>query len=305
MVAKLHTVGRLQLVNGGGNDVIAVLGASIDYADITSFQNHSGLEHATNLLRTGAQVPMVRVTCYFKDAYDILGLNGSVLTSGEWVLELAQTSAAVVDSGSTHTHYSSATGVETLAYIDSMRVSETEAATCEVVLMPFSADGTTDPITTTASNSALSALTAIPAIHSVGPVTLNNTVYDGLKGITYNSGMQVTVAGHHDGNPYITGGTRAGQQPTITVEHDDPVTLETILASIGAAISSTTKVRLLKAPASGVLTTSGALDLTIGTGYIGVQTAQGAHGERFTTGIVLRGVSSNGSTHPVAVSTVA
>ena len=169
----------------------------------------------------------------------------------------------------------------------------------EVHIAFYSDDGSTDAITRS-SNVAFPAVDAIPEEHGIGILTVNGSVINGVTGISYEAGLGFAFQ-RTSGLPFITGGIPSSFQPTLDIEIQDGDAVEAVLGSLGVKIASTTTITLQKYLNS-ALTATGQRTITIAAGFVTPQPAGGAHGNHFKGGIRILGASSNGSTHPFAVS---
>jgi len=260
---------------------------------------HSALLHPTNVAVAGAELPMLKATMPFAIAFDTFGLGTTAYTSVAVEGYIANVIAGVIDSSSTHVKYARETGSSACAWIDSFRVQEGGICTAEVMIAFYSDDGDTDPLTRTGSQ-ALPALSAIPEEHGIGVFTLNTAALDGVVGISYSSGLSFTTQ-RVSGNKFMTGAIPSGFEPVLEIEIQDADAVEALLGSIGVKIASSTTISMLKYLNS-ALTVTGARTITIANGYVAPQAASGAHGAHFKGGVRVLGASSNGTTHPFAVS---
>ncbi len=261
---------------------------------------HSALRMPTNVLVAGAELVMIRATMPLKAAHGALGLvNTPFLAAGVVEAYIANIVAGGVDPLSTHIKYAKSTSCTACAWIDSFAVQEGSEALCEVLIALFSTTGDVDPITRTATL-AFPALTAIPENHGIGIFTLNTAAIDGIVGISYQSGFTLSVQ-RTSGHRWITGGVPSGFKPVLTLEHQDGDALFVAITGQGVTIGSTTTVTLQKY-LNDVLATSGQMTLTIAQGFVHTVPAGGRHGEHFKGGVVILPSSSDGDTHPIAVS---
>lgn len=291
-----RTPGRLKLAS----TVLPCTDLKFDRLMVTEGSPHSAQRHRTNVLVAGAELPMLMATMPFKSAQAVLGLvNVPYLAAGVVEGYIGNVVAGVLDTNSTHIKYAKSTNCFATAWIDSFSVQEGGEALAEVHIAFFSVDGDTDPITRTATV-AFPALSAVAENFGIGVLTLNGTALDGVTGISYQSGFALAVQ-RVSGHKFVTGGVPSGFKPTITVEHQDADAVYAALGGDGATIASTTTLTLQKY-ANDVLSTTGQLTLTFTQGFVYAQSAGGRHGEHFKGGVMIVPSSSDGDTHPVAVS---
>ncbi len=290
-----RTPGRLKLASA----VMPCVDLKLDRLVMAQSSPHSALRMPTNVLVAGAELPMIRATMPFKVAHTALGLiNNPFLAAGVVEAYIANVIAGAVDSNSTHIKYAKTTNCTACAWIDSFSVTEGGEVLCEVLIALFSTTGDVDPITRTGSL-AFPALSAIPENHGIGIFTANGSALDGITGIGYQSGFQLSVQ-RTSGHKFITGGVPSGFKQVLTIEHQDADAVFAALGGVGAVIASTTTVTLQKY-LNDVLATSGQLTLTMAQGFMHAAPAGGRHGEHFKGGVIVMPSSSDGDTSAIAV----
>jgi hypothetical protein len=201
---------------------------------IANPNRHSGGRYPHLIKRPGAD-PRVIVTMPFAPAYDELGLGLNVLSAFE--IYLAKFEDYERSSGSVHTKWSLASGASVAAMITGAGVDQDGdlMANVECILLgPVS--GMTHPLVQSNGN-ALPVLASQPALHTLGPMSLNGTLRTGLMSHSFDRGMQV-VARRTDGSKFPVGAQRLGSNPKMMGEHSDPVSLLGVLGLLGIPITS-------------------------------------------------------------------
>lgn len=300
MALKRSTVGRF---NANG-DVIDVRNIDVQMGVNLQTIQHSGLVEVTNALVSSALTSMISFDTSLSTALSTFGLGITEYAAGDDVeAVLGNLIGATIDSNDTHTKYGKEADAICSAYIDSFDVSEGGEATARIMVYFHSDDGSTAPMELT-ENVAFPALTAIPAIHTIGPFTLNATAVPGVTGYSYQSGITLNFQAT-DGLIYTTGAFPTSFDRRISVTSSDPLGIQEITAITGVEITGTTTVELYLSdndiPSSG----TGALTLTIANGYTQTQSASGQHGDQFTGGAEIVPVSSDGTTIPIAFAVTA
>jgi hypothetical protein len=288
------TVGRIL----AGTTTYAAKSLSLEPEVSLAASNHSGQQMPSGQRVAGAAPPRLRFTMYADDAIAAFGLTFANITTLKAYFGL--TSGGVFTAGATHTEVSKEASAIVSAWIDSWSVDEGGEWMATVIAVFYSADGSTDPVAIDEAV-AMPALTAQPALHGIGLLTINGTARPGMIGCNYQAGLSL-VYQRTDGLPYPTGGIISGFNPGLTIPHADPIGLAVLLGSDGVAIASTTKVELYRyLAAGGALSATGKKTITIATGYVRPSAGGGNHGDLAKGGCEISGTSSNGATHPFAV----
>lgn len=295
---KKSTAGRLKI----GSNILPTTDLNYEVQVDAQHARHSGQLMPSNVMVAGVGVPTIRARMPLDAALDEFGLGTNAHGSSDTVEALfLNVVGGKVDSSATHVKYAKSTSCLATSYIASFDVSEGGEAIAEVVIHFWANDGDTDPITDTGSIDATGyALSSQPNNHGIGTLTINGTAFDGVTGVSYQAGIDFAVQ-RTDGKPFPTGGAPSGFQPVLAVQLADPVTLQATLGSIGVSESSNVVVTLKKY-ANSTLSATGQITLTIGAGYIRPLTFGGPHGDLARGGCEILGASTDGSTHPIAVS---
>ncbi len=294
------TLGRIKK----GSTTYAAKNLSLSYETVGEQSLHSGLQIPTNVRMAGVQIPVMAFQMYAADAYTAFGwLLASTATVVGYFANLV---GAIVDSGSTHTSVAlsaSPANAVMCTHVDSWSVTEGGEWIANCKSYFFSADGDADPVLMTVGSVAMPSLSAMPVIHGLGVFSPNGTALPGITGASYQSGLGITIQ-RTDGLRYATGGAPSGMKPVIMIEHADPITLLNLLGSAGLAITSTTTLTFLKYLTSGALSASGQKTITLAAnyGFMRPKPATVENGQLFKGGCEILLASSDGVTHPAAVS---
>lgn len=299
MALKRSTVGRVT-VTDTTDKTYDVRNISVEVGANVAPSVHSGLRENTGVLVSSAVEQMVRFDMGLDQALTVFGLGVTEYGSADTAeFVLGNVTGGTIDSGSTHTQWEKGASCLASCYIDSFQVSEGSEAVATLIMKYWSANGSTAPLTATGSV-AFPALTAVPEIHTIGPVTINSTQIEGVTGISYQSGISIPGIAT-DGLVYAQGGYPTSFDRRISVDIADPVAIEAALSDIGAKIASTTTVVLWKS-ANDIPSATGAITLTIAAGFVHPRTFSGDHGGQVTGGLEIVPTSSDGTTVGIAVS---
>lgn len=276
---------------------IPVASISLDHAVVSELSHHSGNEYPTLVAVAGAG-PRVTLQVPFRAAYDLLGMTAVSLTTFE--IYLATFASLLRQSGSNHVKLGLNTSCTAAAQITGMSVSQDGMLMADVEVVPLSNTGTAAPLVRTGSV-ALPAISSQPILHTLGPVSINGTVYPGLTAASVELSPSLEVH-RGDGALYPTVAARVQGQPTMTLTHSDPVAMTNLLGSVGVAASSNiiAYFRQFNATTGVVSTGADAVSLTCASGRMEPQTLTASQGQVATLGALVRGLSTS-STHPFAV----
>ena len=195
---------------------------------ISVLQKHSGLPYPAIGALTSA-APGLTFTMLLADAVAGIGAQIAYLSAFSWMNEIWASGL----KGTTGTAWSLATGAKALSYITGITARKDGLAFAECAAIFTSADGVTHPIIETATV-ALPTVGAQPGLNTVGPISLSGTKVQGAIAISYAHNAQFAVE-TVDGMPYpIVVGYMGGEQ-TITVEHEDSLSLLAALTPTVAA----------------------------------------------------------------------
>jgi hypothetical protein len=287
-----------------GSTVVPFKAVGVTPGIIAELDFHSGNPYAS-LVRVPGARPRVVLTMPFAAAYAALsgGFGLTKLTAFE--IYLAKFTDGIRSSSSDHTKFALDSGAVAHAMITGATVDQDGVLMAVVEVYPLADDSVTYPLVKTANNS-LPTLAAQPDLHTLGPVSINGTVYPGLKsaGFDLAQGFETETS---DGDRFPKVGRKLDASPRLFGEHSDPEAITNLLGFIGATISSNVVQYFRKFDATSGLVSndaSSAISLTIAAGRahpldIGVD----------QNGIARQGIEflalSSTSTHPIAVSTSA
>jgi hypothetical protein len=221
-----------------GSTVLAAEGLTVspDIAE-EAFQ-HSGNEFPSVMQVYGA-APRVRFRTPFAEAYTLFGgLRPKTFTTLD--AYLANFASGLRDSASTHHKFALTAACSVFAYIRSLSVSNRRPLMAEVEAVYLSSTGVLHPWTRT-DNNAMPTLSAEPALLTMGPNSINGSVYAGAMDFNIDFGHDVIVG--IDGMPgdgllYPTVAQFIGGKPMITTAHGDPMSIMTALGFTGLPISA-------------------------------------------------------------------
>lgn len=255
---------------------------------------HSGLPYGSQALRLKI-APMVRFRTPFLGAFNLLGFRTTKLTAFSW--SFRKFTDYLTDAGATHPLYQLNTGCTAAARIVGLSVDRGGLAMAEVEVVPLSTDGTTSPITNTTA--ALPTLGSEPTLHTLGAVVLNGTKVNGVSSIGLDLGINLT-GDTFDGEAYLRTLAEVEADPTISVEHGDPITLLSSLGLTGLSASSNFDF-YLRDLSAGIAQATG-IRLRIASGIAVPGAIQLRRGALATTGLSLKPLSTS-TTHPIVVAT--
>jgi hypothetical protein len=264
---------------------------------IANPHQHSGNEYPTLVAIPGA-TPRVTLTVPFLFAYGMLGLGINVLTGFE--VYLAKFASLTRASGSVHTKWALTASCSAAAIITGASVNQDGILMAEVEVYPLSNNGTTHPLTRT-DNNALPSLAAQPTLHTLGPMSINGTVYPGLTTAGVELGQRLEVQ-RTDGALYPILAVRVDATPRITATHADPVAVHGILGLTGVNLTSNLVAYFRAMDTAGLVSTGAdAVSITVASGRVLPLEISTAQGQVATIGLEVTGLSST-ATHPFAMS---
>jgi hypothetical protein len=264
---------------------------------LANTHQHSGNEYPTLTAIPGA-TPRMTLTMPFRAAYDLLGLGITVLTAFE--LMLAKFGAMTRLATSTHTKWALSASCSAAAMITGASVNQDGLLMAEVEVYPLSNNGTTHPLTRT-DNNAMLALASQPVLHTIGPMSINGTVYPGLMTAGLELGQRLEVQ-RTDGALYPILAVRVDATPRITATHADPVAVHGILGLTGVNLTSNLVAYFRQLDTAGLVSTGAdAVSVTVASGRVLPLEVSTSQGQVATIGIEVTGLSST-ATHPFAMS---
>jgi len=256
---------------------------------------HSGNEFASVLAVSGA-APRVRFSTPFAAAYTLIGLKALKLTTCN--IYLSKFSDGLKLATSTHRKWALTSSCTALACIRGASVSNRGLLMADVEIVFLSNDGQAHPLTASDAN-ALPTLGSEPALHTLGPATINGTTTGGYLSCSLDLGAEITVA-LSDGDRFPRVAAYVGGTPIISCEHTDPVTLSTVTGLTGVALSSNFVQYFRTYDTSTHLSGTDGLSLTVASGRVVLDTI-GSDNLAVATGSLRVLPLSTSTTHPIVV----
>lgn len=287
-----------------GSTTFAIKSVGFSAGIISELDFHSGNPYPS-LVRVPGASPRVVISGPFQPIYDALSGGFGLTKLTTFSIYLAKFTDGIRSSSSDHTKFTLDSGAVAHAFITGAAVDQDGIlmATCEI--HPLADDSTTYPLVQTANN-ALPALGGQPTLHTLGPVSINGTVYPGLRSAGFDL-AQGFVAERSDGDRYPKVGRKLDSTPRLFAEHTDPQAVCNVLGLNGASISSNVVqyFRRFNATTGLVSDTAGeGISLTIAAGRAHPTDQSSDQGSISRQGIEFLATSTS-STHPIAVSTSA
>lgn len=300
MTATLYSLAPATL----NSSTIAIKSVGFSAGILAEMDFHSGNPYAS-LVRVPGATPRVVITGPFQAIYDALSGGFGLTKLTTFAVYLAKFTDGIRSSSSDHTRFALDSGAVAHAFITGAQVDQDGLlmATCEI--HPLADDSTTYPLVQT-SNNALPALGGQPTLHTLGPVSINGTVYPGLQSAGFDL-AQGFVAERSDGDRYPKVGRKLDSTPRLFAEHTDPQAVCAALGLNGASISSNVVQYFRRFDATTGLVSndsSTAVSLTIAAGRAHPLDLSAEQGGISRLGIEFLATSTS-STHPIAVSTTA
>jgi hypothetical protein len=295
MPALIHSLAPAKI----GSTVIPIKSFSLSPDIVSALDAHSGNEYATLIKVSGAN-PRIRLTMPFQPIFDIVGFTVHKATTFEVYMALFTDYARA--SGSVHTKYALSASATAAIQITSASVDQDGDLMAEVDVVLLSPDSTTHPLTKSNSN-ALPTLAAQPTLHTLGPISINGTVYPGMMSASCDLG-QTLVTKRHDGDLYPKLAARLGGAPRMAGEHGDPSTFLGLTTLLGLNITSNLIQYFRRYDATtGVCSDSAgtAVSFTMASARLHPTDLGVNHLQVARVGFEAFGLSSS-TTHPIAVS---
>ena len=210
--------------------VLAIRDLRVSFGVMSSPSIHSGQEFPSVITVPGAK-PFITFRTPFAAAYTLIGMKSLQVTNLDVFLS---TFASTFGKSAASDHQELALTASALgiATITGLSVSRGGILFADVRIDYLSSNGTAHPITRTVNN-AMITLAAQPTLHTIGPVVIDTVSYDGLTDFSIDLGQKVVVEEPCDGGSYPTIACYIGGEPTISISHDDPITLGGILTTAG------------------------------------------------------------------------
>ncbi len=283
--------------------VVAVKSVGLSPGIISAADRHSGNLYET-LVKTSGAEPRLTLNMPFKSAYDVIGLGVLKLTAFEFYL--ATFTDYVRAATSTHTKWALSSSATAVAMITGWSVDMDGDLLATVEVVPLAASAAAHPLTKS-DNNALPTLASQPTMHTMGPVSVNGTVINGLRSAGGELGQNLRVI-RSDGDRYPRNAGYLGGSPRMTGTHSDPVTLPNTIGLFGLNLTSGGFIQYFRqydATTGEVTGDAGTgISITAATGRIEPADISAADGDPNTIGIQVMGTSST-STSPFVVSTAA
>lgn len=262
---------------------------------------HSGNEFPS-IERVPGAAPRYRCRTPFYPAYQLLGLKGLVVTAFD--MYLAKFSAGIRGSGSVHRKQSLASGASALTYIRGASMSDGVFwAELEAVLL--SSDGMTYPIANPTDGNALPTLASEPTLHTLGPASINGSVFAGLIDCSLDLGQQVSVGidgNAGDGLLYPTVAQLLGGQPVLSCMHGDATQVYDTIGPVGVSLASNYVQYFRQYDTTTQLVLASGISLTAAAGRVTPQEYSARSGQVARAGWKVDALSGSAS-HPLVVGT--
>ncbi len=269
----------------------------LSFGVISEAVRHSGNLFPSVQIVPGA-VPRLSARVPFAEAYALIGLSSlKITTLGLYFSKFVD---GVKSASSVHRKYALASSASGHAIITGARAEQNGILWADIDIVFLSADGMTHPLSAS-DNNALPAVSAEPALRSIGPVSVNGTSYFGVVGAGIDLGNKLeTFTG--DGHLYPTVAAFVGGDPVISIDTADPATTISGIGSVGAAASSNIVAYFRDYSTSTHLSAATGISMTIASGRVmpedfGASSLGVARGSIRAVGL------STSSTHPVVVAT--
>lgn len=297
MSATVYSMAPLD-ING---TILPVESIGLPHDILSVLYQHSGNEYPSLVAVPGANA-RVTFRSPFAAAYPVIGFTCLRATTLNFYL--AKFATLIRAAGSVHPKLPLASSASALVVQTGWSVNQDGILMGDYECVYLSADMTTHPIGALTTNNALPSLASQPALHTLGPMSVNGTVYGGLMSSSGNLG-QVYEARRTDGGPYPMVAARYGGTPSLSGEHSDPISLWSVMSPTGAAISANV-VQYYRAydPTTGLVSSTNSVSITCAAGRVHPQTITTGQGKVATVGIEVLATSAT-ATHPFAVSLAA
>ncbi len=299
MVAILSSLSPAKL----NATVVPVKSIGLSPGIISAADRHSGNLYET-LHKTSGAEPRLTLNMPFKAAYDVIGFGILKLTAFEFYL--AKFSDYIRATGSDHTKWALSTSATGVAMITGWSVDLDGDLLAVVEVVPLAASAAAHPLTKTDAN-ALPALGSQPTMHTLGPCSINGTVFPGLRSAGGELGQNLRVI-RSDGDRYPRNAGYLGGSPRMSAVNSDPITLSATTTLFGLNLSGGGFIQYFRqydATTGEVTGDAGTgISITAASGRIEPSQIDVADGDPSSIGIQVTGLSSS-STHPFVVSVAA
>ena len=300
MPTNINSLAPISLkVAGAQNDIVIPVENHAFSADIISNPHfHSGNTSPTQITVPGAN-PKITFSTPFKAAFDIFGLG--IIKLEELDVYLSKYVDFVRSPDPVHTRITLSAGAFAGAQIVSWSVSVDGILMADVSIDLLS-DDNVHPFVFEI-NQALPTLAGNPALHTLGPVRLNNVIIPGCSSDGGDIGA-TTIVQRNDGDLYPRVAARTQIVPTARIAHEDPVAVLAALGLLGTNITALTEL-YFKAydVTTGVSSQLLGIKLAIGAGRIHPDGWSAPQGGVASSGIVVQGIAADGVANPFTVTT--
>jgi hypothetical protein len=294
MGLNLATLAPLKL----GTTVLPVRNWSLDPGLRSELDINSGHGYATAHRLNGAN-PRLQATVPFRAAYDLLGRTVNNFSVMEAYLTRYSSTTLLPLGSTSHPKFSLSASCYAAVWISGVTCSPDGVADAIVEILPISNNGTTKPVEYSNAGT-LPTLAAMPVLHTLGPISTGGTVRTGVAGMSVDFGLDVK-AETSDGGQYPIAVAQVQAMPSMTVEHADPYALTTALDLDGSSVTQVI-LYLRQYNATTKIIDSGATAVSFtSTGRNMISPISAGQGEYARTGISIACVSSDGTTHPIAI----
>lgn len=299
MSAVLSSLAPVTLTKSGGvATTIPTEHIGVPLGIIQSLHNHSGNVYPTLVVVPGAD-RRVTLSVPMKIALDTFGLGLVKLTA--FAAFFARFEDFNREDTAVHMALELNTACVAAAQISGWTVNVDGILMATVEIVPMSTTGQLDPLKIS-NDVDLPTLPGSPALHTLGPVKINGTVVPGLSGHSGSIGSNIAVQ-RTDGDLYARVCARIEAKPTMSLAHQDPVTILNSLTLMGVVITEVVVYAKAYDPATGVASQAGSISFTIVSGRIQPAGPDASQGGVASTGIEVLGISDDGATNPIAVNT--
>lgn len=299
MSAVLSSLAPVTLVVGAGLPVtIPTEHVGVPLGIIQSLHNHSGNIFPTLVVVPGAD-RRVTLSVPMKIALDTFGLGLVKLTA--FSAFFARFEDFNREGTAVHLALELNVACVAAAQISGWSVNVDGILMATVEIVPMSTTGQLDPLKLT-PNVSLPVLAGSPALHTLGPVKVNGTVIPGLSGESGSIGSSIAVQ-RTDGDLYARVCARIEAKPTMSLSHQDPVSILNSLTLMGIVITEVVVYAKAYDPATGIAAQAGSISFTMVSGRIHPGGPDASQGGVVSTSIEVLGISDDGATNPIAINT--
>lgn len=300
------------VVNAGNGQVVLALESMGFSADILqNIHHHSGNVSPTLVASAGAN-PRVMLSIPFLLAFTTFGLGVSQLTQCDIFFSAYLDFVRQVGTNAVHTKLGLAGSPSgnsvAAAQIVGAAVNVDGVLMAMVEILPVAADYQTHP-QVLSEDVTLPTLTGSPALHTLGPVSINGTIYPGLEA----SGFQIQgnlATQRTDGDLYPRVAHRTQVAPQLTLTHRDPLALLEAIGLTGLTISAPGVVAYFKAYVSGngptdsgLVSAAGGIAVTVAYGRVTHSGVEANQGQVLSNQLLITGINPDGITSPFAITT--